>query len=294
MVAEFPPYDSKRFSNVYGHPAKAVYEDLRTLGPSFSALEALASSQNFLDWLGQISGIKRLLYDPFCFGGGAQENRPGMHLFPHVDFNCHPFEPWHRRINMLLYLNPGWDARWGGCLQLYDETPRGVSALKTILPEFNRCVIFATSEKSWHGVTPVAMPPADFSRKSVSFYFYTRKKPGLSPHSTLWRFPALPARIKSGRRLDAADIEDVNRALFYRDSEIDHLSMRGFHLQWKSPLSADWRPGHVLGPRESAWLKRQIRRKDAWLRILWHGRARGGIQEAVERRKCEPLPPAGA
>ena len=116
LVAEFPPYDSKRFSNVYGHPAKAVYEDLRTLGPSFSALEALASSQNFLDWLGQISGIKRLLYDPFCFGGGAQENRPGMHLFPHVDFNCHPFEPWHRRINMLLYLNPGWDARWGGCL----------------------------------------------------------------------------------------------------------------------------------------------------------------------------------
>jgi Rps23 Pro-64 3,4-dihydroxylase Tpa1-like proline 4-hydroxylase len=53
-----------------------------------------------------------------------------------------------------------------------------------IAPEFNRTVIFETSDHSWHG-HPV---PADRWRKSVAAYFFTDEPPEgyHSDHSTVW------------------------------------------------------------------------------------------------------------
>ncbi|HVC09293.1 MAG TPA: 2OG-Fe(II) oxygenase [Elusimicrobiota bacterium] len=297
LLKEFPPYDRKRFSNIYGHPSKAVYERPRELGKSFAAFDAMVSSRTFMNWLGRVSGIKNLLYDPLYTGAGAQENLAGMHLFPHVDFNRHLTKPWRRRVNLMLYLNEGWKAAWGGCLQLFRADRGKTPAAKTIAPVFNRCAIFAASEKSWHGVTPVTPPAREreaLSRKSVSVYFYTRETPESSAaHLTLWRFPGLPDGLEAGRRLRQTDIEAVNRALFYRDSEIDDLSMRGFHMEWKSPLPPHWRPGYRLSPEEAAWLKRQIRRQDARLGELWYGRSPVGLKEAVEKRRYDPPPLRG-
>jgi len=48
--------------------------------------------------------------------------------------------------------------------------------MHVLLPRFNRCVIFETSERSFHGVTRITCP-ADRVRKSFAGYYYTREAP---------------------------------------------------------------------------------------------------------------------
>ena len=56
-------------------------------------------------------------------------------------------------------------------------------------PQLNRCVIFETSDISFHGVTPVT-PAAPFPRQSFATYYYTREAPphwkGVA-HSTIFK-----------------------------------------------------------------------------------------------------------
>ncbi|MHB2025850.1 MAG: 2OG-Fe(II) oxygenase [Elusimicrobiota bacterium] len=276
LLREFPAYDRERFSNIYGHPGKAVYENIGKLGASFLAVDNGLSSPAFLNWIGQITGIENLIHDPLYFGGGAQENISGMGLFPHIDFNRHPIFHWHRRVNLLLYLNPEWKSEWGGCLKLYRETKNRKDAIKTIAPIFNRCVIFATSEKSWHGVTPIRTSTGQQcvrSRKSMSVYFYTLKRSdAVARHSTIWALPGFPSGIKAGRRLSRRDMAGINRALFLRDVERDSLICPGSRLDWKSPLPSFLRPGYCLSSSDVAWIKRELARRDERLKGLWHGK----------------------
>ena len=50
---------------------------------------------------------------------------------------------------MLIYLNKNWYTEFGGNLELWDD--KMLKAVTSIEPIFNRCVIFNTDEKSYHG-----------------------------------------------------------------------------------------------------------------------------------------------
>ena len=57
------------------------------------------------------------------------------------------------------------------------------------LPSFNRCVVFETSQRSFHGVTPLSCPQ-ERVRKSFAAYYYTREAPegwDGTRHTTLFR-----------------------------------------------------------------------------------------------------------
>ena len=43
----------------------------------------------------------------------------GQELDPHVDFNFQLRGGFHRRANLLLYLNEDWDPSWGGALEIH-------------------------------------------------------------------------------------------------------------------------------------------------------------------------------
>jgi Rps23 Pro-64 3,4-dihydroxylase Tpa1-like proline 4-hydroxylase len=77
----------------------------------------------------------------------------------------------HRRLNILVYLNPGWDPKWGGSVELWDKRVR--KCHRSVSPLLNRCVLFETSSKSFHGVEPVTSPPG-VVRKSFAAYYYNR------------------------------------------------------------------------------------------------------------------------
>jgi hypothetical protein len=62
---------------------------------------------------------------------------------------------------------------------------------KTVSPILNRCVIFNTTDTSFHGhPEPLSCPP-DRTRNSLAFYYYTNGRDdgatGEGQFKTLWR-----------------------------------------------------------------------------------------------------------
>jgi len=139
-------------------------------------LQKALAARGFLDALSEITGIPRLLADPDLNGGGIHMTGPTGRLDVHVDFNYLREKDWHRRLNILLYLNPDWEDSWGGHVELWDQRVRVCH--HSFMPVLNRCVIFETSDISYHGVAPVTCPP-DKIRKSFAGYYYTLEP---SPH----------------------------------------------------------------------------------------------------------------
>lgn len=226
LLDTFPAFERGNSLNEDGVAGgKSTIERLRSLGGAYRRLDELVQSSAFLDLVGRITGIPDLLYDPDYFGGGTHDNRDGQGLDNHIDFNYHPGTGWHRRLNLIVYLNEGWQDAWGGALELHrDPYDADCDEVVRITPSFNRCVIFETTEHSWHGFERIALPPDERqhrSRKSVAFYFYTRERPSAqvaSKHSTVYVDRALPDHFKPGRVLTERDHAELLDLLARRDS----------------------------------------------------------------------------
>jgi hypothetical protein len=93
-----------------------------------------------------------------------------------------------RRINLLIYLNKDWKPEYGGNLELWDT---GMShKVAEYAPEFNRCVIFNTTDFSFHGNPVRVSCPPGRSRRSLAFYYYTNGRPAgevSESHGTLFK-----------------------------------------------------------------------------------------------------------
>lgn len=142
----------------------------------------------FIRFLERLTGIEHLLADPHLLGGGLHLIRRGGHLGIHADFNWHPGLQAHRRLNLLLYLNPDWRPEYRGELELWDTTAseRRVS----IEPVFNRAVLFATRSDTFHGHPEPWAAPEGIYRRSIAMYYYTTDRPPQEQrpaHSTLYK-----------------------------------------------------------------------------------------------------------
>jgi hypothetical protein len=195
-------------------------------------MDATLRSRDFLSFVGQLTGIHDLLYDRDYVGGGTHENLNGQDLDPHVDFNYHPKTQLHRRLNLIIFLNPEWYEEWGGALELQVNPwlPPAENPIKTILPLANRCVIFETTERSWHGFKRINVPQEkNVSRRSIAVYFYTRKRPAeeVAPdHATIYVQRPLPEHIRAGHTLRQEDVDAVCHLLVRRDMQIRFLYER--------------------------------------------------------------------
>jgi hypothetical protein len=229
LLAEFPPFERGNARNEAGElGAKSTVEKIRKLGRAYTALDDLIQTREFLDLIGHITGIPNLLYDPWYFGGGTHENRNGQDLDSHIDFNRHPAERWHRRLNLIIYLNYEWDDAWGGLLELHSDPRAMDDRIKLITPLYNRAVIFETTEWSWHGFSRIALPAEkqSLSRKSIALYFYTTDRPPeelADTHSTIYVDRPLPERFQPGATLGAADVEELQTLLARRDHHNQRL-----------------------------------------------------------------------
>lgn len=173
-----------------GRPAqlhKRSYSDVEVSAPIRDLLWQLNSSP-FLCWLEYVTGIEGLLPDPMFNGAGVHITDRGGLLRVHADFNKHPKYLLDRRINLLLYLNRGWQESYGGALELWDATMTRCE--KKVLPIAGRCVIFNTTSTSFHGHPHPLECPDHMSRKSIALYYYTNGRPAgeqTERHATLWR-----------------------------------------------------------------------------------------------------------
>jgi hypothetical protein len=230
-ICEFPDFEDGASLNEDGRPGgKSTQEKVRALGPAFEQMDDLMKAPAFLRLVERITGVRKLRYDPWYFGGGTHENRAGQDLDPHVDFNYHPITRQHRRLNLIVYLNQDWHDEWGGSLQLHRNpyVEPDQDEIVTVTPLMNRCVIFETSERSWHGFQRIS-PPAGksgLSRRSFAVYFYTDSRPAeetAAEHSTVYVERHLPERFVPGLMLEQPDIDELRRLLHRRDQHLQRL-----------------------------------------------------------------------
>ncbi|MDM9382273.1 2OG-Fe(II) oxygenase [Chlorogloeopsis sp. ULAP01] len=146
------------------------------------------NSSVFINFLETLTGIDGLIPDPHFEGGGLHQIERGGYLKIHADFNWHRKLRLDRRLNLLLYLNQNWQEEYGGHLELWDQQMS--HCVKKILPVFNRCVIFNTTDSSYHGHPEPLNSPQGQTRKSLALYYYSNGRPSTetsSPHSTMFR-----------------------------------------------------------------------------------------------------------
>lgn len=187
VLEEFPsPKKNNWHPDSPAQLAKASYTTDYLYGPHTRHLMNEFNSATFIKFLQQLTGIQGLIPDPHYLGAGLHQINSGGFLKIHTDFSWYPELKLRRRLNMLLYLNEGWREEWGGAIELWDKKMKG--CVKKALPLFNRCVIFNTTQTSYHGHPDPLMCPKDVSRKSIALYYYTAdaSEPTFKKHGTLF------------------------------------------------------------------------------------------------------------
>ncbi len=229
LLDQFPDFKSKdAIDENLQKGRKAVVQTVAKIGISYKQLDELVQSQKFLAMMENLTGIQNLIYDPHYIGGGTHNNLDGQELDPHVDFTHHPLTTHHRRLNLIVYLNHEWDASWGGNIEFH-KNPRlrpDKDQITSVLPLFNRAVIFETHNHSWHGFQPIQFPEEqkDLSRKSFALYYYTDKRQeAIAPHSTIYVERHLSDRFESGLQLGDEDLCQIKSLLSRRDQHLERL-----------------------------------------------------------------------
>lgn len=173
MVHQFPPPTSDAWTqykhaneNKLGMPKRELFP------PAIGAVVDELNSPEFVAWISELTGIPNLLADPMLEGGGLHQSGRGGYLNVHTDFSMHHFQAnWHRRVNLILYLNPGWKEEWGGSLELWEKGMTRCGAKYP--PLLNHALIFTTDKRSLHGFPDPLTCPEGESRKSLALYYYT-------------------------------------------------------------------------------------------------------------------------
>lgn len=164
---------------------KMGLEKISLMGKTTKILVQELSSKLFLQWLSELSGFNNLISDPDLDGGGLHKINKGGYLNIHTDYQSHTKKKnWKRKINLLLYLTPEYKDNWGGNLEFRDY--RDKSLIKSITPKFNRCVIFSTDKKSFHGHPLPLECPENSARRSLALYYFQKEEKDLPLKPTLY------------------------------------------------------------------------------------------------------------
>lgn len=116
----------------------------------------------------EITGIHQLYPDQHLYAGGISTMKQHQFLNPHLD-NSHDKDRNNWRVlNLLFYVTPNWKLENGGHLELWPKWPKKSSVL--IESRFNRLVVMATHNNSWHSVSPVIL---EGSRNCISNYYFS-------------------------------------------------------------------------------------------------------------------------
>jgi len=188
-LRDFPTPRGMRWIDYDGeHERKLEYNSAEHLPISLRSVLYFLNSPILLSFLETLTGIRGLISDPYFIGGGLHQSQRDGFLNIHADFNRLPKLNLDRRLNLIIYMNKDWREEYGGHLELWDSKMK--ECVKKVLPVFNRCVIFSTTDISFHGHPIPLNCPEDQTRKSIATYYYTNGRPAeevTNNHSTLFQ-----------------------------------------------------------------------------------------------------------
>ncbi len=164
---------------------KAEGSDFNKFHESFRKLKEDVFSEKMYNWITQVTGIEDVFITDDSMGAGLHQGSDGSFLNIHINFNFHHKKNVHRRLNLLIYLEPDWKEEYGGYLELWNADMTNCD--KKVAPSYNRCVIFETNEISYHGYGKISLPEGK-TRKSFFTYFYTNEWAEAVPyHDTIFK-----------------------------------------------------------------------------------------------------------
>jgi 2OG-Fe(II) oxygenase superfamily len=184
---------------------------------------AFMNSRPMLRFLEGLTSIEALIPDPYFEGGGFHETKRGGKLGVHADFRINDRLHLRRRLNLLIYLNERWDDSWRGHLELWDRSMKECRV--KVAPIWNRCVVFSTEARTWHGHPDELLTPEGVTRRSVALYYYTASRSiydEVPNHSTIYQ----------ARPGDSAEVHDEARHFRVEEYLRDFLppiAMRSLH-----------------------------------------------------------------
>ncbi len=170
LYENFPPMESLNVKRKSLNENKAEDYHFERWHPSFAKVREAVSSEEFYQWMREVTGIEELRTTTDSLGSGVHQGADGSFVDVHVDVNMNPKAGLWRRINLLIYLNKNWKDEYGGHIELWDKPMKELH--HKIAPNHNRAIIFYTDENSPHGVSKVDVPEGE-TRKSFYTYYYT-------------------------------------------------------------------------------------------------------------------------
>jgi hypothetical protein len=189
----------RRSGHQYGKQGPGNADRFDSLEPEFELALQQFNSHRFLRHLEKLTGVEHLLPDPYFKGGGMHQILPEGFLDVHTDFNENQQLQLVRRLNVLIYLNEGWQPGWGGELELWNGPKETGSAVDKIAPLYNRCVIFSTDKTSFHGHPSPWSPPHGRTRRSIALYYYTSARVAGLDYDTKTNFQNVAFREVPGK-----------------------------------------------------------------------------------------------
>ena len=137
-----------------------------------------------VELISRICGIQSLHPDHHLYAGGISMMGNRHFLNPHLDNSHDKDRNLWRVLNLLYYVTPDWSISNGGNLELWpDGLQREPIAIHS---RFNRLVVMATHDSSWHSVSPVTFRG---NRCCISNYYFANEplKPTDKFHVTSFR-----------------------------------------------------------------------------------------------------------
>jgi len=186
-AAEMANIQTLKFEVAYGNDTEqgkfTVRDDALMPRTAAFTLAALRDPERIKFWSKE-ADINWLDDDPGLHGGGLAVMAPGGWLQTHLDLAQHPkLKYMERRLNLVAFLNPNWEHRFGGQLIFADPMGKEVCSIS---PKPGRLVVFETGDLSYHGVRQISTvaPP----RVAVQVFYLSPIRPGVTRQRAIF-FP---------------------------------------------------------------------------------------------------------
>lgn len=201
-------------------------EQSRIVGDASEQLMAQLDSDEWLDFLGQLTGIEGLEHDPSHLWAGLHVGPTGSFKTVHRDFQKHPATGLYHRLNVHLYLSSGWDPKDGGELELW--SPDAKKCVHSILPTAGRLLIFESHAGTPHAVARQTSPDPTRLRLSFAAYYYSAQPPpGGVRRMGAFIQPRLPGQPLTASFIGVTDsIEGIRRVATVLPSRLRRLVRR--------------------------------------------------------------------
>jgi len=194
----FPPSEEMRLMDSF-REKKYTSKSLDKFDPIISDITFAFQDKRVIDAVSKITNLKDTIGDPHLYAGGISAMAKGHFLNPHLD-NSHDGDGENYRVlNLLYYCTPDWKPENGGNLELWNED---VTESVEIPSLFNRLVLMATNDKSYHSVNEVKADGE--KRRCVSNYYFSPHSPNGYETTHVTFFKARPEQ-KMRRIVTAVD-----------------------------------------------------------------------------------------